>query len=931
MSASDDEIIVQLTMQAAQFQAAAQEAGVTTEGLAAQINTANSTILAQGAALSQLDAAFAAPIATSKQLAAAEAALDEAMRTGAITAQQQEEYLAQLSASQAAVAETAQLAAAGTEELTAAQTISGSTAREVGVLIGELARGNYHRLEGSTITLANRTGLLAQAFTPVGLAAIAAGASLAAMAVWMDEGAEEADKLRASLIATGDSSGYSYGQLRQLADSLRSSVTTASDADEAVLKLSQSGRFMGQSLAEAAQGAVSMEALTGQSIDKVVGDFEKLAENPVKALKTLNDQYNLIGPTEAAEIKRLQDEGNIAEAAARAIRDVAQAEQQRTAQLAQGEGFVGRFVNAWKSGFSNMKADVMNWGAPETLQQQLNATNQELNEFIEHAQSRFTQVNGKVQFDPTGASPTYVRQVNALLAQRESLMQQLTTEQQKQQQLASQTTQNKDAVDATLGAKSSTKDLETQLRQQEADQQVSYDKRLTFEQTYWQNVLMSSKEGSAQYVEAWQRVQSIQEQVDQARTAEVKREQEAQTEAQRKAAEAQRQANAQAMNELEEERAGTQANTDARIQADAAILASATKLYGAMSSQQKQALSQMLGDERSYDAAVRQQQMSELQAQLKDSEAAVAAKRTEAQQELSEHTITAQQALAIEQSANQQALDDYAQFLAAKVALDQGNVQALNKDAQDWVAFQRQITKQMATDQEQTSKQIQQQWMDTFRPITQAFDQSITGMIQGTKTISQTWKSMLADLLMSEIRSGVQRLARWTATELAKTAATNAGNASRIASNEAADRTGMAQEGAMSEKEIMNSAYTAGAKAYQAVVGIPIVGPVLAPVAAATAFAGVMAFDNISSAAGGWERVPYDDAPALLHRNEMVLPSTLADRVRGMTEPAMASGGNQNIHIHANDARSFGQLLQRDPHMFAKAARKAIRTQRNRP
>jgi len=696
-----------------------------------------------------------------------------------------------------------------------------------------------------------------------------------------------------------------------------------------VLKWSQSGRCLGQSLAESAQRAASMEALTGQSIDKVVVDFEKLAENPVKALKALNDQYNLISPTEAAEIKRLQDEGNIAEAAARAIHDVAQAEQQRTAQLAQGEGLIGRFVNSWKSGFSNMKAAVMNWGAPETLQQQLNATNQQLNEFIEHAQDRFTQVNGKVQFDPTGASPTYVRQVNALLAQRESLMQQLTAEQQKQQQLASQTAKNKDGVDGALGT--DTTDLETQLRQQEADQQVSYDKRLTFEQNYWQNVLMSSKEGSAEYVEAWQRVQSIQEQVDEARTTEVKREQEAQTEAQRKAAEAQRQANAQAMNELEEERAATQDNTDARIQADAAILAGATKLYGAMSSQQREALRQMAADDAAYSAQWVKDQEDQLATNIKADEDKIAEHRRSTQQELADGEITAKQALATEEDQNKKALADYQAYIAAKEALDVGNLHVLQKDAQDWAAFQTKINSQITADQQATTREIQQQWQQTFRPITQAFDQSITGMIQGTKTISQTWKSMLADLLMSEIRSGVQRLARWTATELAKTAATNAGNASRIASNEAADRTGMAQEGAMSEKEIMNSAYTAGAKAYQAVVGIPIVGPVLAPVAAATAFAGVMAFDNISSAAGGWERVPYDDAPALLHRNEMVLPSTLADRVRGMTEPAMASGGNQNIHIHANDARSFGQLLQRDPHMFAKAARKAIRTQRNRP
>ncbi|HEX7732419.1 MAG TPA: phage tail length tape measure family protein [Rhodanobacter sp.] len=931
MAASDDEIIVTLTMQAAQFQQAAQEAGITTEGLAAQLKAANIDIVGQGAALMRLDAAFAAPINTAKQLAAAEAALDEAMRTGAITAEQQAAYLDQLSASQAAVAETAELATAATEELSAAQTISGGVAREIGVLMGELARGNYTRLEGSTITLANRTGLLARAFSPLGLAVLATGGSLVAMIAWMAEGAEEADKLRASLIATGDSSGYTYGQLRQLADSLRSSVTTAGEADEAVLKLSQSGRFMGDSLAEAARGAVSMAALTGQSIDQAVAEFEKLTENPVKALKTLNDQYNLISPTEAAEIKRLQDEGNVAEAAARAIRDVAQAEQQRTVQLAAGEGYMGRFVNSWKSGFSNMKAAVMDWGAPETVQQQLADVTREINDFSAKNQGRLTQLDGKIQFDSKGLLPYQIQRVNSMLERYDELTKQVTADQQKQQQVASQSAKNKDAVDGTLGADTTTKDLEGELRKQEADQQVSYDKRLQFEQTYWQNVLMSSKEGSAQYIEAWQRVQSIQEQVDNARTSEIRRAQEAEMQATRQAAAAHRQMAAQVMNDLEEQRAATVANTAERIQADATILASATRLYGAMSSEQRRAVQQMIADGRSYDAAVLQQQEAALQTQMRVDQAAANEKRAAAQQALADGQITAQQALAIEQAANQQALNSYAQYIAAKVALDQGSIPALNKDAQDWVSFSASMTKRMQQDQQTATRQIQQQWMQTFRPITQAFDQSITGMIQGTKTLSQAWRSLLSDLLMSEVRSGAQMVARWAATELAKTGATMAGNAARTASNEAAARIGMQQSAEMSEKQIFNAAYTAAANTYQSVSQIPYVGWIMAPIAAAGAFTAVMAFDNIASAAGGWGSVPYDDAPALLHRNEMVLPATLADRVRGMTDAGGATGGNQNIHVHANDARSFGQLLQRDPHMFAKAAKKAMRVQRNRP
>src|SRR6185369_16128173 len=40
--------------------------------------------------------------------------------------------------------------------------------KELGVMAGEALRGNFGRLEQSTVTLANKGGLLAQAFTPMG-------------------------------------------------------------------------------------------------------------------------------------------------------------------------------------------------------------------------------------------------------------------------------------------------------------------------------------------------------------------------------------------------------------------------------------------------------------------------------------------------------------------------------------------------------------------------------------------------------------------------------------------------------------------------------------------------------------------------------------------------------------------------------------------
>lgn len=102
---------------------------------------------------------------------------------------------------------------------------------------------------------------------------------------------------------------------------------------------------------------------------------------------------------------------------------------------------------------------------------------------------------------------------------------------------------------------------------------------------------------------------------------------------------------------------------------------------------------------------------------------------------------------------------------------------------------------------------------------------------------------------------------------------------------------GLAAQDAAEEKshfkKVFLLAKQAAARAWNAVVGIPIIGPVLAPAAAAVAFAGVMAF---ASAEDGWD-VPGGGGagidgrggrPAIIHPREMVLPAQIADSVRAL-------------------------------------------------
>src|SRR4029077_6432553 len=115
-------------------------------------------------------------------------------------------------------------------------------------------------------------------------------------------------------------------------------------------------------------------------------------------------------------------------------------------------------------------------------------------------------------------------------------------------------------------------------------------------------------------------------------------------------------------------------------------------------------------------------------------------------------------------------------------------------------------------------------------------------------------------------------VAMWIAHEAQVNAAKAAGSA-----------TGVVLERAQNAQTIQSAAGTGAADAYKAVVGIPYIGPFIAPAAAAVAYAGISAF----SAAGGFDIPPGVNPLTQLHASEMVLPANLAQGVRNMT----AQGG----------------------------------------
>ena len=202
-------------------------------------------------------------------------------------------------------------------------------------------------------------------------------------------------------------------------------------------------------------------------------------------------------------------------------------------------------------------------------------------------------------------------------------------------------------------------------------------------------------------------------------------------------------------------------------------------------------------------------------------------------------------------------------------------------------------------------------------PITQTFSQITAGYVEGTLTRQQA-ELRLGDALVAEtINTGVQMLMHHIAIEEAKTLATAVGTAERLALTIASEAEAAAIHVAHAIAYIATEAAKAAAAAFSAVAGIPVIGPILAVAASVAAGAEVLNLvGKVASAEGGWERVPFDNAPALLHKDEMVLPADLADGVRNMS----GGGGNTyHYHIHANDAAGFEGMLKRNPAALVRA------------
>ena len=218
----------------------------------------------------------------------------------------------------------------------------------------------------------------------------------------------------------------------------------------------------------------------------------------------------------------------------------------------------------------------------------------------------------------------------------------------------------------------------------------------------------------------------------------------------------------------------------------------------------------------------------------------------------------------------------------------------------------------------ETSKQMAKDWTAVINPIVSGFTTGMLQMAEGTKSFSQVMGRLGQTIVQEWLKSIDRMVTSWAASQLAQVQASIAGNAGKVAADKAGATQSLIISAETGLKRVFNEARQAAAGAYNAMAGIPIIGPELGAAAAAAVFGAVMALGVMQSAAGGYD-IPAGVNPITqLHAEEMVLPARLANPLRDMLESNSAGFGGEggaaargDTHVHLNVAAMDGASVLR--------------------
>jgi hypothetical protein len=818
------------------------------------------------------------------------------------------------------------------------QGATAGTTREFIVLGHEVISGNFSRIPGSIMVLAERMGnlhgIVAALATPFGAAA-AAGAALAAGFVYLGVKAIEASNHIHELIDTANLFGTRDTSMKAWTD-LSTAIMKYGDvsrsvADQAQGLASKMKDGTDQGTQAAAEALILFSKVTGDSLDdiekkygkffegditqqvsKFVAMFSNASADQVKAAT----EFAKTGDQAGALALMLEVLGNSSDKLTQKMDASNLSLMERTALAIAGAGATASGTDA-----TNVES-----AAIQELITKYHTLIQSMKERAEANKANTTPTQSVLKqgdidaksADPEGAQ----RQKQVDLVARLTTELQTATEQQKQLSASMDTTPEHTTQLTAMNARVA--DYTTALSK-------ANEKLADIDMGPY---VARVKEGLSQTEAAWSGSRSTmlyQEATTLKQAAEAdglseKQRVELRTQANEKMAQANRvaqteqtrlskEANAEALADAKAQVSDAVAGSQERIAAARNEMAVAAQLYG-------QGSRQWIAAQSEYNRAVKEYsdenikiQEQEIQSEIKLVNEAQKQKVKAIQDAYKNGQITLSEETADLVAAENERWTAVKAFYDKEIALAANNRlkhQQLDfQEKQDFIKHTNDLKQINQTAYDQMHAMV----VSFTNSFTSSFANGIKGMIEGTSTMKQAFASLVDGMLSQFLSNIAKMVSQWIAGEIMKLAATTASEEAQVAVKGAAAIEKEAIDKTTASSSILMDAKNAAAGAYNAIVGIPYVGPVLAPIAAATAFAAVAAFGSFDV---GTPSVP-NDMVANVHQGEIIVPRTFSDSIRSGDMTLGGPGGNTGgssqsaavtVNITAVDAQSVHRLFQ---------------------
>ncbi|HEY5046931.1 MAG TPA: hypothetical protein VII49_02795 [Rhizomicrobium sp.] len=235
-------------------------------------------------------------------------------------------------------------------------------------------------------------------------------------------------------------------------------------------------------------------------------------------------------------------------------------------------------------------------------------------------------------------------------------------------------------------------------------------------------------------------------------------------------------------------------------------------------------------------------------------------------------------------------------FDAENAGLEKGT-EAWAKAMKDRQALIDGFNKNVQTANDQLETEEAQKWTELGNSIKSSFNSAIDGMLFEGKSFQQGMIAIAQGVLKAFLSMGETIAENWIETQIASLFETKATQTTSALG------------------QISDAAAVAGANTFASTAAIPVIGPELAPGAAAAAIAQVMGFSSLLSLdTGAWDLKT--DAVAQLHKGEMVVPQNFAAGMRA--NGGAFAGSDVALHyaptIQAREPASLAQMLSTHGH-----------------